>query len=280
MQRILSKSQKIGSKIRPFVLGLVFIGALGFAACSDLRDDPDSPNGPVAPIHPEGWVDRAAKENFHGEAIRSNGWDMSACQSCHGVDYAGGIAESSCLKCHSRTPASCNTCHGTGNHSAPPEDAHGNMETDAIGVGAHQTHDSESATALVFGCTECHYRPQDFADPAHIDGDGRAEITWHELAQTGGLAPQYDGETGTCADTYCHSGGRFGNNPTMVWTEVGSGQADCGTCHGLPPTGVASDGKTHLEVEASSCSNCHARVVDENNNIVDKMLHINGTTDF
>lgn len=67
-----------------------------------------------------------------------------------------------------------------------------------------------------------------------------------------------------------------GNNPQLVWTEVGTGQADCGTCHGLPPLGhrVADD-----RVPVEECSVCHPRVVDENYDIIDKALHINGQID-
>ena len=279
MQRVLGKSQKRRSEVRPFVLGLVLIGLLGFSGCSDLQDHPDAPSGPAAQAHPEGWIDPAAKQNFHGQAIRSQGWDMSACQSCHGEDYTGGAAkEPSCLVCHADTPEGCNVCHGSNSSIAPPEDTRGNVETRFAGVGAHQAHLDEGAIALALDCVECHLMPQSFADPAHIDGDERAEIVWGERATTGGVVPEYDSESFSCASTYCHSGGKFGSNPPVAWTEVGSGQADCGTCHGLPPDDEATD---HPQVsQGLTCATCHGSVVDEDLNIVDKSLHMNGKTDF
>ena len=259
------------------VLSVLLAGLLGLSACSEVWNNPSAPVVPAAKVHPEDWLD-PTKAEFHGQAIRLASWDMEGCKRCHGVAYSGGTAgrKNACLNCHARTPESCNVCHGTGNRSHPPEDTRGNVATDSIGVGAHQAHSRESATALAFGCYECHHLPESFDDPAHRDGDGRAEIIWGELARSGGAEPQYEAGTGTCAGTYCHRGGRLGNQLTVVWTEVGRGQGACGTCHGLPP--AAETG--HPEAAANSCADCHGSVVDEDNNIVDKSLHLNGKPDF
>ena len=106
---------------------------------------------------------------------------------------------------------------------------------------------------------------------------------------SGKTTPSWDHDAATCSDVYCHgafsfaavsSGGNAwgytedyitGNNPQMSWTSVGTGQAACGSCHGLPPQG-------HINV--SSCSACHQRVVDINNNIINKNLHIKGKKDL
>jgi len=234
------------------------------------------PTGPAAKVHPTGWLDPGAGD-FHGQAIRSKGWDMSGCQSCHGADYAGGIAESSCITCHARTPEGCTVCHGGSGGSAPPQDTRGNRDTGVPGVGAHQAHLSEGTLTAALECSECHTVPQTFSAPSHIDGDGRAELVWGERATTGGNAPSYDPQANTCADTYCHSGGKFGNKATPVWTAVGTGQGACGTCHGIPPP---EETKHPPVVAPLTCATCHSHVVDADNNIIDKALHLNGKTDF
>lgn len=255
--------------------------SLWLSACSELSDDPLPPSGPAAKAHPEGWLaeDSAA---FHGQAIRAAGWDMTSCQGCHGVDYAGGIVEVSCNTCHARTPQGCTVCHGTpGSGIAPPEDLSGNRET-STRVGAHQAHVvmADSLTE-VLSCNDCHVRPQGFADPRHIDVEtpGRVEITFGERARQGGFEPVYDSAALSCADTYCHGGGRFGNGVTAVWNQVGTGQAACGTCHALPP--APAPATDHPNVPASlKCSTCHRSVVDDDLNIIDPSLHINGQTDL
>ena len=280
MPDALSGTKQTRCWIRPVALALALSGLLGFSRCSDLQDSPGAPNGPAAKVHPEGWLNPAARESFHGHAIRSRGWDMAGCRSCHGEDYSGGSAGGTCLTCHAESPEACSVCHGSAAGAAPPEDLQGNEDTSRAGVGAHQTHLNESAATLALECAECHVVPQEFTDPAHIDGDGRAEVVWGERARTGGAEPHYDPEAHTCADTYCHSGGKYGSNPTLMWTDVGTGQGDCGTCHGMPPTAESTDGDTHLPGAPDSCSNCHPNVVDEENAIADKARHLDGDTSF
>ncbi|MEW6749593.1 MAG: CxxxxCH/CxxCH domain-containing protein [Candidatus Latescibacterota bacterium] len=254
------------------LLGAVL--ALGLTACSDPREDAARPSGPAAKVHPEDWLERAS-EDFHGRAIRQAGWDMSGCRVCHGANYAGGIANSSCLTCHAATPEGCQVCHGGGGLAAPPADLEGNVEATARGVGAHRAHVSGGAVAAGLGCGECHPSISAFADAAHLDGDGRAEVRFGQRATTAGSAPQYDAQSGTCAETYCHGGGRFGTGRPVVWTRVGQGVAACGTCHGLPPTPDTE----HPEVpEGISCSVCHTNVTVDLQ-LADPQLHINGQTE-
>ena len=222
-------------------------------------------------VHPSGWVDPSAGDDFHGQAIRSNGWDMSGCQTCHGSDYTGGITDTSCLSCHADTPENCNVCHGSSVNDAPPQDTQDNEETTFAGVGAHQAHLLEGTLTSALDCATCHVVPDTFSAPSHIDGDGQAEVTWGTLAQTDGASPQYDRDTATCAGAYCP-----GNAQSVVWTSVGSDQAACGTCHSLPP--AADTG--HPTSGDLSCSVCHSTVVDQDLNIIDKSLHLNGETDF
>ncbi len=60
-----------------------------------------------------------------------------------------------------------------------------------------------------------------------------------------------------------------GNNFSAKWNQVDGSQAECGSCHGLPPTG-------HQASTLTACVNCHIGVVDNQGNIIDKTKHING----
>ncbi len=244
--------------------------------------------------HPEGFGDATAG-GLHTSAVAEDFfWDLSACKTCHGADYAGrGYPEKSCLTCHTGTdgPETCNTCHGSANSVAPPEDLAGNSSTTSPGVGAHQTHLSASDLTDVLGpaCSHCHADVTSFPSAGHIDGGpASADVVFSSFATSDGeLATVYDPSTATCSNVYCHGGFEFlksestapfvytgtsitGNNLLMEWTDVGTNQAECGTCHGLPPTG-------HTPIP--TCSGCHPRVVDGANNIIGPDLHINGEID-
>lgn len=273
MTRCLSQKTKRG------LSGLLALGTLlTLVGCSDLKDNPTVPNGPAAKVHPDGWINPSAEDDFHGVALRQSGWNLANCQSCHGIDYAGGVVEQTCLTCHSDTPEGCNVCHGDRAGSiAPPEDTHGNSDTNFAGVGAHQAHLQSGTLSTALNCNDCHTMPAGFADPSHIDGDDRAELTWGERALTNDATPQYDPITNTCAGTYCHSGGKFGNDPSPIWTEVGSGQAACGTCHSLPP---APETGHPAVAEGLTCATCHGKVVDADDTIITPELHINGMVEL
>ncbi len=141
--------------------------------------------------HKSGWVD-VSSANFHGQNIRAAHWSMAECKACHGDDYRGGKVGVSCYLCHTSEggPEACNVCHGSANNAAPPKDLSGNLETSAIGVGAHQKH-----LALFGSCSVCHIMPSSFSDSTHIDNTPHAEV----LASWG-----WDRNTATCANA-CHS---------------------------------------------------------------------------
>jgi predicted CxxxxCH...CXXCH cytochrome family protein len=84
-----------------------------------------------------------------------------------------------------------------------------------------------------------------------------------------GAVPAWDGDTCT---NFCHgqtvSGGA---NKTPQWTGD-SGEASCGTCHSLPPTG------DHPAI--ADCSLCHSHVLESDNGFIDPDKHINGVVDF
>lgn len=149
--------------------------------------------------HPVAWTLVKSSEN-HGRFIKNEKWSMEKCKSCHGVDYMGGKSGSSCKKCHTREqgPEACNVCHGGQTNSAPPEDTDNNIETTAIGVGAHQVHITKG-----YGCAICHAVPTTLASAGHLDDTPHAEV----LPAWG-----WDREKATCALS-CHA------NPakTYIW---------------------------------------------------------------
>ena len=220
------------------------------------------------PVHPQGWMD-VESSGFHGRELERLGWDLTSCQSCHGADYGGGIAESACTSCHVDTPEDCSTCHGSGVTPAPPLDLSGNFSTTATGVGAHQAHLTGGNLADAISCTDCHAVPQALHDQGHVDSDPPAELTFGALAQTGGALPSWNGAS--CATTYCHGEFKGGNSAAVVWTG-GSVGAECGTCHDLPP-----DSPSHPQVE--TCELCHGEVVDADRKIIDRTRHVNGVVD-
>jgi predicted CxxxxCH...CXXCH cytochrome family protein len=131
-------------------------------------------------------------------------------------------------------------------------------------------------------CADCHVFAG-YDDPAHIDGDGRAEVIFGARASAADATPEYDADTGSCADTYCHGGGRFGSGAAVVWSGGSGDQAACGTCHANPPSAETG----HPNVPASlACSACHSDVVEVDEDdptlirIIDSSLHMNGETDL
>ena len=247
---------------------------LYWTGCAELTDDPLQPSGPAARAHPEGWIIGSSDEH-HAKAIAAAGWDLVECQMCHGVDYSGGITASSCYTCHDQGPEDCDVCHGGGGQIHPPEDLSGSSDPASRGVGAHMAHLSTQATTPL-ECDDCHQIPAGFADPAHIDGDGRAEVIFGERALTGGAMPIYDVDMASCANTYCHSGGRFGLNPTVTWNNPEANEGACGTCHALAPGPETA----HVQVNATSCAICHASMIDADDNFIDASLHMNGEPDL
>lgn len=265
-------------------------------ACSDLNND-ITQSGPIVVVHGEGILDSQSPE-FHGNLIRSLNWRLSACWECHASDYSGGITGVSCLNCHTETggPEACNTCHGDPtdiDKIAPPKDLAGNTSTTNLGVGAHTSHLYENLIGTAVNCEACHVVPANLTAPGHIGNDNRAEITFGDIALVNmGTNSSYSYSSGDCSNTYCH--GNFilykdssmypyaytgdmivGNNKTVNWT-AGESQIECGSCHGLPPTGHTNYGGLN------TCGLCHSGIVDANGNIVDslKYKHVNGVVNL
>ena len=231
--------------------------------------------------HPPEWT-TPKDENSHSNFLKDIGWKIEECQSCHGDDYKGGRSGESCYDCHtgSKGPESCNVCHGESAVDdlelyswAPPKDLEDNLLTTNIGVGAHQVHikDSTWTTAYEKDCNQCHISLTGFEDPNHRNGNVDMEFGL-VATDSGKVNPDWKQGEATCSDVYCHGNFALGSNVNVVWNEVGSGHADCGTCHGLPP----QPGHPNNE----NCHFCHSSVVDADKNIIDKTKHINGFTDY
>jgi len=246
----------------------------------------------------------------HGASLGDGGavpiWTVvdgtqAACGTCHGTPpevTSGGAAHppySNCWTCHPDTvladgaldPESgthidgvveigdlaCNACHGDDESPAPPPDTSGNTDTSAPGVGAHRSHLGPSDWHAEVACNECHLVPEAMPDPGHVDSALPAEVVFGDRATAGGTAePVYDPNAHSCNGMYCHGYTLFDSGPPSppVWTAVGTGVADCGTCHGLPPAAP------HLQLD--TCDVCHGCVVDDQQAIVPgrAYLHING----
>jgi predicted CxxxxCH...CXXCH cytochrome family protein len=224
---------------------------------------------------------------------------QAACGSCHGLPPPSPHpAFSDCNRCHpdSVLPGgginlaagkhidgqvevatfSCHDCHGDSDSPAPPPDTSGNTDTTAPGVGAHRQHLADSDWHASVSCDQCHVVPTKLADAGHVDSALPAELTWGPLATKDGAQPGYDESDHSCSGTYCHGTTLLGTGTNRIptWTSVGTGEAACGSCHGLPPQ------SGHPQV--SDCSNCHPCVANSDQTIRTQgaYLHINGKVNF
>lgn len=267
-----------------------------------------------ASLHGRGWTDPSSP-NFHGNTIRSAGWDMRPCQTCHGAIYDGGKVGVSCRECHTdgAGPENCATCHGGGANPAPPRDLSKNSATTARGVGAHQIHLLGSSIYGFIACGECHVVPGSAYQSGHLDSSPGAELTFGTLSRfptrNGTLIPNpaYDNGALRCNNTFCHgnfaarradadSSNRFaytdssagavmtGANHAPLWTG-GAAEATCKTCHrsiflappSPPDTSAVPTGHVGpLALTTCGNSGCHPGVVNASGQIADRTKHIDG----
>lgn len=285
------------------LLNKILIGfsvVLMVSSCSKLEDT-IAPPVPELVTHKDGNIDPQSPD-FHGNIIRLNNWNMNDCVQCHGGDYTGGLVSVTCFTCHTEPtgPEACNTCHGDFdniNIIAPPQDTNNNTDTEIAGVGAHQVHMYDNDLGSTIECTTCHIVPDEFEDVGHIDTTPGAEINFNNLAVHNIASnPNYNSGSATCSNTYCHGNFEYlkdnapdnhkfayedgadrmvGNNQSVVWNDVGGSQAECGSCHGLPPIGHRQD------YTRTSCGTCHSGIFDKDGNLVDSLSykHINGEID-
>jgi len=229
----------------------------------------------VHPLHPPGW----AAPTAHGSTANNTG--LSSCQGCHGPALDGGAAGVSCNSCHPGWQTNCTFCHGgtlnlTG---APPEGIDSEVTRTLLAVGAHTEHVSTTSMHIAWGCDQCHVTPMSALSPGHIDGDGRAEVTYGPLNPTA----SYSRATGTCSSLYCHGNGSS-TVGTMVWSTDPT--LNCGSCHAdfFSPTRAAlramsGEHDRHVRRRGFSCSVCHAANVDASGNILQLARHVDGVVD-
>jgi predicted CxxxxCH...CXXCH cytochrome family protein len=139
-------------------------------------------------------------------------------------------------------------------------------------VGAHRAHlEGDTSWHRAVVCDDCHLVPTGVADPGHLDTPRPAELTFGAVATARGATPVWNGTT--CAGLHCHGGTLLpgGSNTEPVWTEVGTGQAACGTCHGLPPD------PPHPLVPGDRCDGCHPFTGHTPD---DPETHVDGTLDL
>jgi predicted CxxxxCH...CXXCH cytochrome family protein len=240
-----------------------------------------------------------------GPHLPSPSWTSESsldCASCHGLPPAPPHPQlDDCSSCHGavvdeddRTIVArsrhvdgvadvdradeCRSCHGSDN-AAPPLDLAGNTQTSAPGVGAHQIHLAGSSRARAVPCSDCHRVPDTLFDAGHLDSESPAEVVFSGAANAFGGDPSYS--EGRCENTSCH-GGAFpeqhrsgGLNVAPSWTEVGAGQAACGSCHALPPPAPHPRGDLN-----PVCSACHRNIDDDNLHFLRPELHVDGIVTF
>ncbi|MGC4069110.1 MAG: CxxxxCH/CxxCH domain-containing protein [Polyangiaceae bacterium] len=192
----------------------------------------------------------------------------SDCSACHGevIDAKSKFVDASLHvngKVEVRFGAGCSSCHGQGELRSPPPDTKGNVSTDAFGVGAHSAHVQSNGTHRGLGCDACHTVPTAVDAPGHIDGDGRAEIAFGDLARRDGATPTYDRVSGACGSTYCHG------TSSPIWIAPKTSTEACGSCHGLPPAFPHPSDR--------NCSRCHGAVLGADGKFIGPELHVDGT---
>ncbi|MBM4387773.1 MAG: CxxxxCH/CxxCH domain-containing protein, partial [Deltaproteobacteria bacterium] len=164
----------------------------------------------------------------------------------------------------------CDACHGSDENFAPPVDLDGKSDTSLVSVGAHQSHlKGLNKISSEVECGECHKVPLTAGESSHIDGDGKAEITFGSLAKKEDSSPQWT-QNATCKNVYCHGASlEEGKNKEPLWTKVDSSQVKCDSCHGYPPSGDEHPPQTN-------CGMCHNGIADASGNILKPALHIDG----
>jgi predicted CxxxxCH...CXXCH cytochrome family protein len=119
-------------------------------------------------------------------------------------------------------------------------------------------------------CTNCHKIPLSTWEEGHIDGDGKAEVIFGDLAVADGATPVWDGQN--CLNVYCHGATLDGgDHKSPNWFETSGTAQACGACHRLTdPEGN----------EDADCSSCHPSSIDANNEVLPYGTHINGQIDL
>ena len=96
---------------------LLLLATFLLTSCSDLKTNIPPATSNSLQVHDDNWDSNPASSSFHGAYLKSIGWQMSECKTCHGSSYTGGTSGKSCFKCHASYPHasgfSAGTIHGT-----------------------------------------------------------------------------------------------------------------------------------------------------------------------
>ena len=224
-------------------------------------------------VHINGWMDPGNIDQFHGRVLRQAVYNLSGCQACHGQDLSGGSAGVACQTCHADGVMACNTCHGSAANAAPPRNLDYLSATTLLTVGAHQSHAADGPLHSAFPCQRCHFTPTQPGDEGHYQSGGKLLTGPAPVIVDAGYAGPFawDRSAATCTNSYCHAPFQDPNAKQIapVWTKVGQGQADCGSCHGVPPPAHGPD---------TRCQTCHrpSFIGDQPRS----PLHVNGQVDL
>ncbi len=201
---------------------------------------------------------------------------MTACAKCHGgtVNSSGKLVvggQHLSGKVEVSYPNNCWSCHGTElSGGAPGPDLQGNTSPTSPKVGAHAAHVSGKLySGGGIACLACHEGPEQVDSPGHFSG--QLGITFpSSIAANKGKKPQYDAQTQSCSQVYCHSGALdTGNAMVPKWTQT---QLACNACHAFPPP--ASTGHP----AAPNCTSCHSKTLKPDGTLdVLGGFHINGS---
>ncbi|GBE30271.1 hypothetical protein BMS3Bbin04_01303 [bacterium BMS3Bbin04] len=210
----------------------------------------------------------------HAQWMSDNQYQMDDCYVCHKAsenaaqspEVEFGATCGTSEGCHDSDlgARACNTCHGEMDEDASV------YENWAPDIGAHSTHLANSGPYATITCQACHTQPTTPEQAGHYNDStpGTIEMNFSDPATAGGFEPEWNDETSTCSNVYCH----FGND--MDW-RLRNVEFTCESCHTYPPGG------DHLPVD--NCVLCHYTVVgpdgDDEDTFVDIVadhLHING----
>ncbi len=208
----------------------------------------------ATPGHPVGWSDPAQ----HGASAKSQANGFSQCQSCHGTDFSGGTALTSCFTCHGANAP----------HSPAPWRG---------GVRTHTNTDQGNAAV----CAQCHTNganssvqpspPAAAGTPPGCFNNTLCHAAsghpagWSASTQHGVTAEQdfsacktchgqtYQGGSATTTCYQCHNGPGL-DHPAPSWVVLAHETAAltdsvvCQKCHGADYLG----GGSHI-----ACNSCH-----------------------
>jgi len=166
--------------------------------------------------------------------------------------------------------------------SAAARDLSGNTDPAVMPLGVHATHLSNTnySTATI-ACGDCHTDPDATAGTyvdkvntaGHIDASAGAEVafTGARATKSGAYIPGYTQPN--CA-VWCHDAANAAatpdwNNTAYLPGTVAKDAANCGKCHGAPPTTEATFDHAGITI-GDACSGCHPH------DGTASALHING----